>query len=69
MPKALIQGRIAVPKHQKLRDRMDADWEIVTWHPDEQSIEEYLAMVDAADVVIGGAPPVQPWPKVRDLKL
>ena len=23
MPKAMIQGRIAVPKHQKLRDRME----------------------------------------------
>ncbi len=69
MPKALIQGRIAVPKHQKLHDRMDADWEIVTWHPDEQSIEEYLAMLDGADVVIGGAPPVRPWPEVPELKL
>ena len=69
MTKILIQGRIAAPKADKLRARKDADWKIDTWMPGEDPVERYSQLLDGADIVIGGAPPVLPWPKVPALKL
>lgn len=69
MPKILVQGRIAVAKCERLTARKDPDWEVVTWTPESDPIEAYTAGLEGVDVVIGGAPPVQPWPKVPTLKL
>ena len=69
MPKILVQGRIAVAKVERLFARKDPDWEVVTWTPENDPMETYLKGLDGADVVIGGAPPVQPWPGVPALKL
>ena len=69
MNTVLLQGRLAVPNAARLRARLDQDWRVVIWHPDENAAAEFPAMAAAADVIIGGAIPVRPWPEVPRLKL
>ena len=69
MNTVLLQGRLATPNAALLRERLDAGWRVVTWHPDDNDIAEFPALVAAADVVIGGAIPVSPWPETPKLKL
>jgi phosphoglycerate dehydrogenase-like enzyme len=69
MKTALLQGRLAVPRAALLRERLDADWRVAIWHPDQNTDAEFPALAAAADVIIGGAIPVQPWPAVPRLKL
>ncbi len=69
MKTALLQGRLAVPRAALLRERLDEDWRVAIWHPDQNTDAEFPALAAAADVIIGGAIPVQPWPAVPRLKL
>ncbi len=69
MKTVLLQGRLAVPNAALLRARLDPDWRVVIWHPDENAVAEFPALAAAADVVIGGAIPVHPWPETPRLKL
>jgi phosphoglycerate dehydrogenase-like enzyme len=69
MPVVLMQGRLAVPRAAMLRARLDESWRITIWHPDQNSEAEFVTMAGEADVIIGGAPPVSPWPAVPKLKL
>ena len=38
MNTVLLQGRLAVPNAALLRARLDEDWRVVTWHPDDNDI-------------------------------
>ena len=69
MNSVLLQGRLAVPNVALLRARLDRDWRVVTWHPDQNAVAEFPALAAAADVIIGGAIPVSPWPEAPKLKL
>ncbi|MFQ5567716.1 MAG: 2-hydroxyacid dehydrogenase [Paracoccaceae bacterium] len=69
MKTALLQGRLAVPHAARLRARLGRDWRLVTWHPDENTLDEFPAMAADADAIIGGATPLDPWPAVPKLKL
>ncbi len=69
MNTVLLQGRLAVPRAALLRERLEAGWRMVIWHPDQNTVAEFPAMAAAADVIIGGAIPVRPWPEVPGLKL
>ena len=69
MNTVLLQGRLAVPNAARLRARLDEDWRVVIWHPDQNTVEEFPAMAAAADVIIGGTIPVHPWPETPRLKL
>ena len=68
MNTVLLQGRLAVPRAALLRERLDQDWRGVIWHPDENAVAEFPALAAAADVIIGGAIPVNPWPEAPRLK-
>ena len=69
MNTVLLQGRLAVPRAALLRERLDQDWRVVIWHPDQNTVAEFPALAAAADVIIGGAIPVSPWPEAPRLKL
>ena len=69
MNTVLLQGRLAVPNAARLRARLDEDWRLVIWHPDQNAVAEFPALAAAADVIIGGAIPLNPWPEVPKLKL
>ncbi len=69
MNTVLLQGRLAVPRAALLRERLEAGWRVVIWHPDQNTVAEFPAMAAAADVIIGGAIPVHPWPETPRLKL
>ncbi len=69
MNTVLLQGRLAVPRAALLRERLEAGWRVVIWHPDQNTVAEFPAMAAAADVIIGGTIPVHPWPETPRLKL
>jgi phosphoglycerate dehydrogenase-like enzyme len=69
MPTVLMQGRLAVPRAEMLRARLDDSWRIAVWHPDKNAVEDFPAMAAEADAIIGGAIPVSPWPETPKLKL
>ncbi len=68
-PTVLLQGQIAAPKAEALRARLGGEWRLLTWHPDEDPVEAYPPLAAEADAIVGGAPPVRPWPAVPRLKL
>jgi len=68
MHTVLVQGCIAVAKVDLLRVRLDQDWRVTTWQPGDP-LEAFGPLAAAADVVVGGGIPVQPWPAVPRLKL
>lgn len=65
----LVQGRIAAPRAEALRARLGAGWQVLTWTPEADAPEAFAALAAKADAIVGGAPPVQPWPPVPRLKL
>ncbi|MHA1530303.1 MAG: 2-hydroxyacid dehydrogenase [Alphaproteobacteria bacterium] len=69
MSTVLLQGRLAVPNAALLRERLEPGWRVVTWHPDQNAVAGFPALAAEADVIIGGAIPVRPWPDVPNLKL
>ena len=54
MPKALMQGRIAVQFTDLLRKNLDNKWSILVWDPKINTPEEFVPMAREADVIIGG---------------
>ena len=69
MPTALIQGRIATDHTERLRSNLSAGWTLLEWNPRKHPVESFLPMAVAAEVIIGGAIPLDKWPEVPDLKL
>jgi phosphoglycerate dehydrogenase-like enzyme len=68
MPTVLIQGRIAAPKADLLRRYAPAGWTVSVWDPAQHAVEDFPALAEAADVIVGGGIPTD-WPKVLNLKL
>jgi phosphoglycerate dehydrogenase-like enzyme len=68
MPIVLVQGRIAAPRAHLMRQHAPHGWSVTVWNPDTDSVDDFAALAVAADVIVGGAPPV-PWPQVPNLKL
>jgi phosphoglycerate dehydrogenase-like enzyme len=69
MKSVLMQGRLAVPRAAMLRARVGENWRITTWSPEENSADDFAGLAAQADVIIGGAIPLDPWPEVPRLKL
>ncbi|MFK7942864.1 MAG: 2-hydroxyacid dehydrogenase [Paracoccaceae bacterium] len=68
MPTILIQGNIAVSRADMLRANASEDWEILTWDPGQDGVEDFPALAARAHVIVGGSIPT-PWPDCPDLKL
>ncbi|MEM7057971.1 MAG: 2-hydroxyacid dehydrogenase [Pseudomonadota bacterium] len=68
MPTVLIQGAIAASRIDLMRRFAPPDWQITCWNPGKDNPEAFPDMARAADVIVGGAPPV-PWGDVPNLKL
>ena len=69
MPTVLLQGRLAVQRHDLLRVRLDDSWNITTWQPGSDAVESFAPLAAQADMIIGGAIPLEAWPAVPRLKL
>ncbi len=69
MPTVLLQGRLAAEREAMLRARLDESWRITTWQPDYDPVEAFEPMAAGADVIVGGAIPLERWPAVPKLKL
>lgn len=69
MPTVLLQGRLAVPHADALRARLGADWRVLTWHPDRDAVADFAPLAAEADAIVGGRPPLEPWPPVPRLRL
>jgi len=69
MPTVLVQGAIAAPKADMLRDRLDDSWRVTVWQPDRNAVEEFAPLASEADVIVGGGIPLPAWPPVPKLKL
>jgi phosphoglycerate dehydrogenase-like enzyme len=65
----LMQGRLAVPRAEMLRVRLGDDWRVTVWDPDSNTVAEFPALAAEADVIVGGAIPIAPWPETPKLKL
>ncbi len=69
MNTVLLLGRIAVPRAGMLCERLGPGWRITTWTPDGDPVDAFPALAAEADAIVGGAPPILPWPSVPRLKL
>ncbi|HSF96436.1 MAG TPA: 2-hydroxyacid dehydrogenase [Thermohalobaculum sp.] len=69
MPTVLLQGRLAVQREALLRARLDERWRITTWQPGDDPVEDFAPRAAAADMIVGGAIPLESWPPVPKLKL
>lgn len=69
MHTVLVQGNIAAPRAPLLRARLDDGWRVTTWKASDNALEEFAPLAAEADVIVGGAIPMQPWPAVPKLKL
>ena len=69
MPKALVQGRIAVQFTDLLRKNLDNKWSILVWDPKINTPEDFIPMAREADVIIGGGIPLAHWPETPNLKM
>ena len=69
MPKALLQGRIAVQFVDLLRQNLDESWDVLVWDPSKNSPQEFEEMAFDVDVIIGGQIPTDLWPATPNLKL
>ncbi|HUF86590.1 MAG TPA: 2-hydroxyacid dehydrogenase [Thermohalobaculum sp.] len=69
MPTVLLQGRLAAPRADALRERLGADWRVLAWHPDADPLDAFAPLAAEADSIVGGRPPVEPWPPVPRLRL
>ena len=68
MPTILIQGTIAMSRAHMLPRYAGPDWDILHWDPAAQAPEEFPALAERADVIIGGSIPTE-WPHCPNLKL
>lgn len=68
MPTVLVQGRIAAPRADLMRKHAPDGWVVTVWDPDADEVDAFEPLALAADVIVGGAPPV-PWPSVPKLRL
>lgn len=68
MPTALVQGRIAAPKADLMRKFAPEGWDVTVWSPDEDDVAAFAPLAAEADVIVGGAIPVD-WPETPRLKL
>ena len=68
MPTVLVQGAIAASRLDLMKRYAPEGWEVTCWDPAKDDPAAFSAMAQAANVIVGGAPPV-PWPEVPDLKL
>jgi len=69
MPTALVQGRIASPYADMLRNFLSDNWEVLVWDPEKNNVDEFVPMALRADAVIGGTIPLAKWPTTPNLKL
>ena len=69
MHTVLMQGRLAVPRAEMLRERLGDGWRITVWDPAQHQPAAFPALAAEADAIVGGAIPVLPWPEVPKLKL
>jgi len=69
MHTVLMQGRLAVPRAEMLRERLGDGWRVTIWDPAQHQPVEFAPLAAEADAIVGGAIPVAPWPEVPKLKL
>ena len=67
--RVLVHGRLAAPRADSLRARAAPGWDIDVWDPATASPEAFAEKVATADVIVGGAVPLSPWPAAPHLKL
>ena len=68
MPTVLIQGAIAALRADLMRKHAPSGWEVTVWDPAIDKPEDFPAMAQRADVIVGGGIPT-PWPETPNLKL
>ncbi|MEM6664466.1 MAG: 2-hydroxyacid dehydrogenase [Pseudomonadota bacterium] len=68
MPTILLQGAIAVSRLSMMRAHAPEGWEVTYWSPADHDPADFPALAAAAEVIVGGAPPV-PWPNMDLPKL
>ena len=66
-PTVLLAGRMSVPWAEWLQERLTTDWNILSWHEDED-FEQFTERAPQADAIVGGRIRGD-WPIVPDLKL
>ena len=68
MPTVLVQGAIAASRADLMQKHAPDGWQVLVWDPAIHAADDFAALAQQADVVVGGGIPV-PWPDVPNLKL